>query len=293
MIKHLGSRLLDLVCPGFCLICGNSDAGLPICPGCTSRLADLAYPACPDCAAPAAPLKLPCSFCQDHCYPFRQTYALGLYHGLLRDVILAAKRPGGGSLAHGIGQLAGTILFPLQQQQSYSLVTAAPVHWRRQLQRGFNSAELVMHGLRSRLDVPAAKLLSHRRPTKKQAMLPSAQRAANVRGAFRTRGPDLTGQQILLVDDVMTTGETASELSRVLLRAGAGPVQPNLPTKQPRCPHPHCGSCPPCRWARLAVTRLRRPAVGAAGSAPRAQGSGGNTRFSCRCDGAATPCPVR
>ncbi|MFP6650346.1 MAG: phosphoribosyltransferase family protein [Pirellulaceae bacterium] len=141
-------------------------------------------------------------------------------------MILTAKRPGGAPLAYGIGQLVGDLLSRQLARQSYTLVTAAPVHWRRQLQRGFNGAERIMCGLQSRLEsLSAVMLLVHRRPTRKQAMLPMNQRNKNVRGAFRIRpGHDLTGQRILLVDDVMTTGETAGELSRILLKAGASRV---------------------------------------------------------------------
>ena len=226
MIKQLGTRLFDLVCPGYCLICGSSDDGLSICPGCTRGLTALAYPACPYCAAPAAPFNLPCTFCRGGDYPFTRAYSLGLYHGLLRDVILAAKRRGGAPLPYGIGQLVGDVFSRQLARQSYSLVTAAPVHWRRQLQRGFNGAEQIMRGLQSRLkSTSGVILLVHRRPTQKQAMLPMDQRDRNVSGAFRIRpGRDLAGQRILLVDDVMTTGETASELSRVLLKAGASRV---------------------------------------------------------------------
>lgn len=226
MLRQLGRRLFDLVCPGFCLICGGSEEGVSICSDCARGLTGLAYLACPQCAAPAAPFHLPCSFCRDAHHPFTRAYSLGLYRGLLRDVILTAKRPGGAPLAFGIGQLFGDVLSCQLARQSYSLITAAPVHWRRQLQRGFNGAERIMCGLQSRLEsLSAVMLLVHRRPIRKQAMLPMGQRNKNVRGAFRIRpGHDLTGQRILLVDDVMTTGETAGELSRILLKAGASRV---------------------------------------------------------------------
>ena len=108
-------------------------------------------------------------------------------------------------------------------REHYSLLTAAPVHWRRRWRRGFNGAELMIHGLQTRLAVPAGpRLLVHQRPTRKQAMLSSGQRGRNVKGAYRLRpGHQLAGQQVLLLDDVMTTGKTAGELSHVLKKAGA------------------------------------------------------------------------
>ena len=221
--RVLASRLFDLVCPGYCLICGESEGGSTICHDCVGRFRALLYQACPRCAAPAAPGGLPCSFCHQGRYPFEHAHALGVYRGFLRDAILFAKRPGGGPLAYKIGQILGDAFAAQLAEHGYSLLTAAPVHWRRRLRRGFNGAELIIRGLQTRLRVPASGgLLVHRRPTRKQSMLSSSQRGRNVKRAFRLGpGHDLAGQQILLVDDVMTTGKTAGELSRVLRRAGA------------------------------------------------------------------------
>ena len=223
MITALPSRLFDLVCPGYCLVCGGSDQRRLICQDCTTRLTSLCYQACPRCAAPQPPYGLPCSFCRAGCYEFEKANALGLYHGLLRDTVLAAKRPGLGPLAYGIGQLVAEVFAEQLALESYCLITAAPVHWRRRLRRGFNGAELMMRGMQSRLEIPARHgLIVHQRPTLKQSTLSAERRHGNVKGAFGIRpGHDLAGQRVLLLDDVMTTGATANELSRVLLRAGA------------------------------------------------------------------------
>ena len=94
MITTLPSRLFDLVCPGYCLICGESEGGSTICHDCVGRFRALLYQACPRCAAPAAPGDLPCSFCHKGRYPFEQAHALGVYRGFLRDAILFARNLG-------------------------------------------------------------------------------------------------------------------------------------------------------------------------------------------------------
>ena len=217
------ARLFDLVCPGYCLICGESEQGSTICQQCRTRFQTLLYQACPRCAAPASPGGLPCPFCREGYYSFRRACALGLYQGFLRDVVLSAKRPGGGLLAYRIGQILGDLFASQLAREHYSLLTAAPIHWRRRLRRGFSGTELMIHGLQTRLAVPTGtRLLVHQRPTRKQAMLSSRQRGKNVKGAYRLRpGHKVAGQQVLLLDDVMTTGKTAGELSHVLRKAGA------------------------------------------------------------------------
>lgn len=109
-------------------------------------------------------------------------------------------------------------------------VVPVPLHKRKSRQRGFNQAELIAHAAlklmastrRFRLDTG---ILQRCRETESQIGLSRHQRRENMRGAFVVARPSkLAGCQILLVDDVMTTGTTVSECARVLRRAGASKV---------------------------------------------------------------------
>lgn len=106
------------------------------------------------------------------------------------------------------------------------LIAPAPMHWIRRLERGTNPPEVLTETMAQALSVPALiDLLRCRRTTRKQGTLLPDQRRRNVRHAFSvSAGYDITGAHVLLVDDVMTTGATADELSRVLRQAGAGRV---------------------------------------------------------------------
>jgi ComF family protein len=97
-------------------------------------------------------------------------------------------------------------------------------------QRGFNQSELIA---RAALKLKPASVcfslragaLERRRDTKSQIGLSRHQRRENIRGAFAVPKPDeVNGREILLVDDVFTTGTTVSECARVLRRAGASKV---------------------------------------------------------------------
>ena len=110
------------------------------------------------------------------------------------------------------------------------LVVPVPLHARKLRQRGFNQSELIARAaLKLSQDgdryVLSADALERRRETKSQIGLTRHQRRENLRGAFAVGKPqDVAGREILLVDDVFTTGTTASECARVLRRAGAAKV---------------------------------------------------------------------
>jgi len=98
-----------------------------------------------------------------------------------------------------------------------------PLHrWRHAL-RGFNQAHEIAIWLSRRSGLPVLDLAVRHRRTSPQSSLPAKRRRANVRGAFRAR-PTLAQERILLIDDVMTTGETCGELARVLYSAGASKI---------------------------------------------------------------------
>jgi ComF family protein len=108
------------------------------------------------------------------------------------------------------------------------VVIPVPLYPVKQRQRGFNQSEMIAHvalklssrkGFRHGL---RADILVRARETKSQIGLTRHQRRENLRGAFRVAKPEaVSGREILLVDDVFTTGTTASECARVLRRAGA------------------------------------------------------------------------
>ncbi|MDE3195181.1 MAG: ComF family protein, partial [Acidobacteriota bacterium] len=109
--------------------------------------------------------------------------------------------------------------------ERFDAVTAVPLHWRKHWRRGFNQAELLARQIARRRGVPLIRALRRKRPTEVQASLAVAGRHRNVAGAFEARArADVRGKRILLIDDVMTTGATASACATVLKRAGAKSV---------------------------------------------------------------------
>ena len=110
------------------------------------------------------------------------------------------------------------------------LVTWVPVSTLRKLRRGYDQSKLLADALGKELSLPVVCLLRKVRHTQPQSFLKHApQRRANVLNAYKIVDPTLvSGKRILLLDDVVTTGATASECARMLLTAGAKEV--NLAT---------------------------------------------------------------
>ena len=106
------------------------------------------------------------------------------------------------------------------------LITWVPVSRQRRFKRGFDQAELLARTLANHLPIPVRRTLRKTRNNKPQSSLQgAAARKANTNGVFAIIDPSLiAGKRILLIDDIITTGVTASECARVLVTAGAKEV---------------------------------------------------------------------
>ena len=118
------------------------------------------------------------------------------------------------------------------------LLLPVPLSTQRLRERGYNQAWELARRVARALRRPAdARLLLRTKDQPHQLALPLDQRAANVRGSFAVeplRAAQLHGREIALIDDVMTSGETAAEAARVLLQAGAVAVQVWVVARTPR-----------------------------------------------------------
>jgi len=113
-----------------------------------------------------------------------------------------------------------------QMQVEFDCITWVPVSFRRRLQRGYDQVALLAKAVSKELDIPLCSTLRKIRHTAAQSGLKDAsQRKANILGAYRVLPScELNGKTILLLDDVITTGATASECAKVLLASGAEAV---------------------------------------------------------------------
>jgi ComF family protein len=191
----------------------------PRCAACRAPLDEPTRGAvCPRCwSAIVPPAPLGCGSLPPHIH---LATSIGLYEDTLKAIIHALKYDPRSTLARHLATRmrdAGA-----QVLAGADAVVPVPLHAARERSRGFNQArELAQH-----LSLPVLDALVRTRNTSAQADLPKARRDANVRGAFAlTRGVDVDGLVLVLVDDVSTTGATLNACAEPLLAAGAAEVR--------------------------------------------------------------------
>lgn len=157
--------------------------------------------------------------------------AFGSYEKTLRDLIHLLKFHDIRPLVPVLGRMLAEAIMGLESSLPPGTIGVVPVplYAKKKAQRGFNQAEIIAGAalkLLSRLKAKRFELVPHTlvrlRNTGSQIGLSRHQRRENLRGAFAVSDPtQIDGRYILLIDDVYTTGATAAECTRVLLRAGA------------------------------------------------------------------------
>jgi ComF family protein len=167
-----------------------------------------------------------CAACRAGLRGFDRAASFGLYEGTLRKLVHLYKYSGMKRLAR---TLAACMDRAISIDESFDAVVPVPLHWRRQWERGFNQSDLLARHIAKKRGIPVLRALRRKRATATQAGLASAGRRRNAAGAFELRvagktDPRLAGKKILLIDDVMTTGATASACASALKRGGVGSV---------------------------------------------------------------------
>lgn len=215
--------LLDLLFPRICIGC--SKIGVYVCSGCLNkfRLADETI--CPECAKPSVSGRI-------HPRCKRATSLDGLwagfaYKGLIKELLGKLKYQYVTDVSQTIVELVTSLPdwsnFPSQSR----LIMPVALHQSRLKERGFNQAAILSQTLSRYLDWPYTdKILIRQRKTKPQMQLMRKDRLTNLKGAFVCSPPNnlLVGVDVLLVDDVWTTGATMREAAKVLKRFGARSV---------------------------------------------------------------------
>ena len=227
--------LLDLGLPPCCVACGHSTTerspkDRAFCERCEEELPILSSPVCQRCAAPVPVTNSEtpandCPACREEGWKFDNVIALGPYYGLLRHLILTAKKARGGLIAEALGQRLGRQEADRLASEQAACIVPVPMHWTRRMARGVNSADRLATGIARVTGLPVIHALRRTRRTAPQTAIAPSDRPANVRKAFGTRSRRITeGATVLLVDDILTTGSTCSAAARELKRAGAGRV---------------------------------------------------------------------
>jgi ComF family protein len=202
-VVQVGSRyLLSVLAPPRCAACDEGVSVLStFCPACASTVER----APPDASGPVAALA---------------------YSGATAQAIVRMKYGGRADLARPLGDLLWRALEPHAAFLGSATVVPVPLHPLRLAERGFNQSALLARTVAAHLGAVFSPLALRRmRDTPRQALLEREARLSNVQGAFcMRRGAMVSGQDVLLVDDVCTTGATIGEAATVLREGGARSV---------------------------------------------------------------------
>lgn len=238
--RRAAESLFCVLFPSDCRICGLpllNISRLPVCPECLAKIQPVQGKVCSICgervlsvyADPDEEGLRRCPVCRRLERPFERAVSYGSYDGGLRELIHLLKYNGVRPAANVLGPMLAEAWSELESgfEQKSVLVIPVPLFKGKRRQRGFNQARLIAEGAlkfysaHGRLEL-APDLLLRTRETHSQIGLTSHQRRENLRGAFAVaRAQEVTGREVLLVDDVYTTGTTATECAKVLRRAGA------------------------------------------------------------------------
>ena len=231
MLVELARGFRRLVYPAVCARCGEptADPDGDFCRECARALTDDLHYTCPRCTSAVGEhtdVTAGCPRCRDFRYHHDSAFRLGSYEGLLRDVVLAMKHRAGETLAECVGRLWARHHADRFRSLAVQVVIPVPLHWGRRLVRGYNQSAALSAAVARHLGAEHRPgWLRRVRPTRSQVEVPASGRPGNVRGAFRTgRVARLAGLGVLLIDDVLTTGSTATEAARALKEGGAKAV---------------------------------------------------------------------
>ena len=240
--------MLATLFPADCRFCREPLTRLSRLPVCDTCLASIRPTGCRTCTICGERLESEfaegiCGMCRRVEPRFTKASAYGSYEGSLRELIHLLKYDHVRPAARVLGRLLAQVLDDLQPAFAdpagappkpgfglggkLPLIVPVPLHSSRLRERGFNQTEEIARAalrLRPGFEM-STRVLVRRRATASQIGLTRHQRRANLRGAFEVIGPELiAARDVVLVDDVFTTGTTVSECARILRRSGASRV---------------------------------------------------------------------
>ena len=200
------------------------------CRECRIQIDPQNYHRCQSCAAVLAqpsPYSQGCASCHRQDFPFELAISVHNYDGLLQRLVTQSKNTGDETLMAQLGRLLGHQVKKHRQTADTDLMVPIPTHWKRRFSsNGFHGPSLIAQNIEKITGIPQSqRILRAVKPTLKQGRLSRTARLKNIRDAFACKHPEkIERRTVMLIDDVMTSGATMTEATKVLKRAGAKKV---------------------------------------------------------------------
>ncbi|MBR1944650.1 MAG: ComF family protein [Alphaproteobacteria bacterium] len=225
MVKQLFVSLYNWLLPSKCLLCSNIDIftnGI-FCTDCFAKVTIIEEPICNKCGklfTIGMPINALCTECESNKTSklFNQARALFLYDNVTQKIVLSIKKNANDKVANACSRL----LFYkyIELFNNIDFIVPVPSHWLRTLYRGFNPADIIAKELSIVSGIKVNRSLRRIRYTAYQHKKSKSERLKNLNNAFSCNNMSLCNKNVLLVDDVFSTGATLNECTKELLNNG-------------------------------------------------------------------------
>jgi len=225
-IRRLVDFIADGIFPRPCISCENENGGKNhhLCSQCLKNIRRIISPFCNLCGNPVdmgydyPHQEFVCGLCRHQPYRFHQARSFGYYENSLKDLIQHLKYKKQPGVIREIQPLISQFFENIKSEYSGFIIVPVPLSKERLKERGFDQAFLIAREVSKILSLPlVSNSITRIRDTTFQAGLERNKRLENIKGAFEVSKPEcVRGKKILLVDDVLTTGSTCNEVTKVL-----------------------------------------------------------------------------
>lgn len=217
-------KILDILYPHsyICLNCGRKYMFSElenICDYCITYL-ELISSYCHNCGREMDSKEEICDFCQENSSGFDLARSLGIYDGLLKDILQKFKYEGCRKLSGTLAELLYIALKEYYFSEELDRIVPVPIHDKRLQERGYNQAELLARELALKTGIPLSTLIKRIKDNPPLYNYGYQQRKDLLENSFYVEEESFSGENILLVDDIFTTGATSSEISNLLKAVG-------------------------------------------------------------------------
>ena len=231
MLRGLLKGFTDLIYPNCCLACKNKIGSTKeqrfVCASCWDKIEKNLPPFCASCGRHLDIKSLKentCSSCSQVKFYFNRAFSPCVYTGTIKKLIHEFKYSGKDYLGKSLGALMNEFIrdyhLPIEH---LDFIIPVPLHKSRLREREFNQAEILSQEVGKEFNkMILTDALIRSKPTKTQTELAIGERRQNVEKSFRVSRPEIIRDaNLLLIDDVLTTGATSNEAARSLKEAGA------------------------------------------------------------------------
>ncbi|MFZ1036726.1 MAG: ComF family protein [Smithella sp.] len=226
------SDINEVIFPPHCLGCAeilHPESGQIFCPACSDQIKFITGSICPICGTtyPDSPAEDHlCGDCLENKTYFSYARAIFSYESFILNAIHRFKYKRDISIGETLASFMAGFSFPDIDFTDYSLIIPVPLHIKRLRERGFNQSLVLARAVEHKRQIPVNfSVLKRHKFTLTQTGSNRNERKENIKGAFEVSDKKkIDGKNIILIDDVYTTGATINECAKTLIKAGAQKV---------------------------------------------------------------------